>query len=100
MLIQVRASAIKPWSIAMSKSTFLSSSSLAPKFAAACATALTLATISLLSAPPSLQLPAPRLEHIVTLPTIVVVPDAADRAAAASLQTAGVQRAARRLDEV
>ncbi|MCQ4163669.1 hypothetical protein [Tahibacter harae] len=80
---------------------FLSSSTLPPKFAAACATALGLATISLFAGTPNVQhnAAAPSYENIVVLPTIVVVPDAADRAAAAALQTAGVA-AAKRLDEV
>ena len=85
----------------MTRYSFLSSSTLPPKFAAACATALSLATISLLAGTPDLSHTAktPSYENIVVLPTIVVVPDAADRAAAAALQTAGVP-AAKRLDEV
>lgn len=80
---------------------FLSSSTLPPKFAAACAAALSLATISMLAGTPNVQhsAVAPGHENVVVLPTIVVVPDAADRAAAAALQTAGVP-AAKRLDEV
>lgn len=80
---------------------FLSSATLPPKFAAACATALGLATISLFAGTSNVQhnAAAPSYEHIVVLPTIVVVPDAADRAAAAALQTAGVA-VARSLDEV
>ena len=51
---------------------FLSSSTLPPKFAAACATALGLATISLFAGTPNVQhnAAAPSYENIVVLPHI------------------------------
>jgi len=85
----------------MSTYTVLSSSTLPPKFAIACAAAMGFAVVSLFSGAPSLAPSnAPRSENIVTLPTIVVVPDAADRAAAAALDTVLVHASSKRLDEV
>jgi hypothetical protein len=85
----------------MSTYTVLSSSTLPPKFVIACAAAMGFAVVSLFSgtvsvAPDS----APRNDNIVTLPTIVVVPDAADRAAAAALDTVVLHAPNKRLDEV
>ena len=72
----------------MSTRTVVSASTLAPKFAAACAAAVGFAVVGLFSPQPqALQQPAKRSEFIVTLPTIGVVPDAADRAAAAALDS-------------
>ncbi len=85
----------------MSTYTVLSSSTLPPKFAAACAAAMGFAVVSLLSGASSVTPNAsPRNENIVTLPTIVVVPDAADRAAAAALDTVVLHASNKRLDEV
>lgn len=69
----------------MSTRNVVDYSALAPKFAAACAAAVSFAIVGMLSSSPNVSLPAPRSEFIVTLPTIVVVPDATDRAAAAAL---------------
>jgi hypothetical protein len=63
---------------------YLSSSTLPPRFAAACAAALGLATMSLF-AMQHIPAAAPAGSQTVTLPTILVVPDASDRAAAAAL---------------
>lgn len=70
----------------MSNYNVLSSSTLPSKFAATCAAAFGFAVIGLFT--PSVPQPGAGTPHdsgIVTLPTIVVVPDAADRAAAAAL---------------
>lgn len=85
----------------MSTYTVLSSSTLPPKFAVACAAAMGFAVVSLFSGTaPVAPSSAPRNENIVTLPTIVVVPDAADRAAAAALDTVVLHASNKRLDEV
>jgi hypothetical protein len=85
----------------MSTYTFLSSSTLPPKFAIACAAAMGFAVVSLFSGTHAIAPDAaPRSNEMVTLPTIVVVPDAADRAAAAALDAVAVQTSAKRLDEV
>lgn len=87
----------------MSVYNLMSSSTLPPKFAVACAAAMGFAAVSLffgqnhvapVAAPPPLEL------DIVTLPTIVVVPTAADRAAAAALDIVAARVADKRLDEV
>lgn len=77
----------------------ISSSTFPPKFAIACAAAMGFVVVSALFGTTS-AVPAatPQPFNIVTLPTIVVVPDAADLAAAAALETAAVSR--KRLDEV
>jgi hypothetical protein len=79
----------------------VSSSTSAPKFTASCAAALSLAAIGLFATAPNTYTTTttPSNQHITVLPTIVVVPDAADRAAAAALQTADVQ-SPKRIDEV
>lgn len=77
----------------MSTRTVVDYSTLAPKFAAACAAAVGFAIVGMLSSPPNVSLPAPRSKSVVTLPTIVVVPDAADRAAAAALDSVAVANA-------
>lgn len=84
----------------MSTRTVVDYSALAPKFAAACAAAVSFAIVGMLSATPNVSLPAPRSEFIVTLPTIVVVPDAADRAAAAALDSVVMANAGTGLDGV
>jgi len=85
----------------MSTYTFLSSSTLPPKFAIACAAAMGFAVVSLFSGATSVApTAAPRSENIVTLPTIVVMPDAADRAAAAALDAVVLHASNKRLDEV
>jgi hypothetical protein len=85
----------------MSTYTVLSSSTLPPKFAIACAAAMGFAVVSLFSGTASVATDSvPRNENIVTLPTIVVVPDAADRAAAAALDTVVLHASSKRLDEV
>lgn len=83
----------------MSTRTVVDYSTLAPKFAAACAAAVSFAIVGMLSSP-NVSLPTPRSEFIVTLPTIVVVPDAADRAAAAALDSVAVANAGTGLDGV
>lgn len=85
----------------MSTRTVVDYSTLAPKFAAACAAAVSFAVVGMLySAPYAPLQPAPRSEFIVTLPTIVVVPDAADRAAAAALDSVVAATAGSDLDGV
>lgn len=85
----------------MSTYTVFSSSTLPPKFAIACAAAMGFAVVSLFSGTSSVApVSAPRTENIVTLPTIVVVPDAADRAAAAALDTVVLHASNKRIDEV
>ncbi|HSX62720.1 MAG TPA: hypothetical protein VLF18_21265 [Tahibacter sp.] len=79
----------------------MSSSTLPPKFAVACAAALGFAAVNLFFGPSRIApaaTPATPLE-IVTLPTIVVVPTAADWTAAAALDTIA-QAPRKRLDEV
>lgn len=72
----------------MSTRPVMNSYTLAPKFAAACAAAVGIAVAGMFSPQPRvLQQAAPHSESIVKLPTIVVVPDAADRAAAAALDS-------------
>jgi len=86
----------------MSVYNLMSSSTLPPKFAVACAAAMGFAVVSLFFGQNHLApvaSPQPFELDIVTLPTIVVVPSAADRAAAAALETAAV-RVDKRLDEV
>lgn len=85
----------------MSSRTVFDYSTLAPKFAAACAAAVSFAVVGMLSSPPHLPLqPASPSEFIVTLPTIVVVPDAADRAAAAALDSVAAANAGSGIDGV
>lgn len=85
----------------MSTFTVLSFSVRSSKFAITCATAMGFAAVSLFSGASSVAPDsAPRSGNIVTLPVVVVVPDAADRAAAAALDTVVLHAAARRLDEV
>lgn len=85
----------------MSNFTVLSSSTLSSKFAITCVAAMGFAVVSLFSGASSVVPDsAPRTGNIVTLPTVVVVPDAADRAAAAALDTVVLHAPARRLDEV
>ncbi|MBL8298806.1 MAG: hypothetical protein JNN30_10725 [Rhodanobacteraceae bacterium] len=84
----------------MSVYRLISSSTLVPKFAAVCAAATGFAVVGLFfgqhhSAPTV----APQPLHVITLPTIVVVPSAADRAAAAALETAAVPAPGKRRDE-
>lgn len=85
----------------MSVYSLMSSPALPQRFAVACAAATGFAVVSLFfgqhPVAPVVS-PQPLMLDIVTLPTIVVVPSAADRAAAAALETAAV--AAKRLDEV
>lgn len=68
----------------------MSSSTLPPKFAIACAVAMGFAVVSLFSGTDRVALPqaAPDRNEVVVLPTILVVPTAADRAAAAALDVA------------
>lgn len=68
----------------------MSSSTLPPKFAIACAVAMGFAVVSLFSGTEHVALPqaTPDRNDVVVLPTIVVVPTAADRAAAAALDVA------------
>jgi len=74
----------------MSTYRLMSSSTLPPKFAIACAVAMGFAVVSLFSGADRVALPqaAPDRDEVVVLPTILVVPTAADRAAAAALDVA------------
>ncbi|GMV30626.1 MAG: hypothetical protein AMXMBFR59_27510 [Rhodanobacteraceae bacterium] len=87
----------------MSVYRLMSSTTLPPKFAIACAAAMGFAGVSLFFgqnhvAP--VTTPQPLAVDAVILPTIVVVPTAADRAAAAALDIAAVRTSDKRLDEV
>lgn len=83
----------------MSARTLMSSPTMPQKFAFTCAAAMGFALVSLFSASPAVVSQAmPHKLDAVTLPTIVVVPDAADRAAAAALD-AVAQHAPSRADE-
>jgi len=68
----------------------MSSATLPSKFAIACAVAMGFAVVSLFSGTDRVALPqvVPERNEVVVLPTIVVVPTAADRAAAAALDAA------------
>jgi len=68
----------------------MSSSTLPQKFAIACAVAMGFAVVSLFTGTDRVALPqaAPDRNEVVVLPTILVVPTAADRAAAAALDVA------------
>lgn len=87
----------------MSVYRLMSSTTLPPKFAIACAAAMGFATVSLLFGQNQIlpvAAPQPLAVDMVTLPTIVVVPTAADRAAAAGLDIAAAPVSDKRLDEV
>lgn len=76
----------------MSVYTLISSPTLPQKLAITCAAVMGLAVVSLFSAAPiPSSLPSP--DAAVTLPVVVVVPSAADRAAAAALDVVAAQAA-------
>lgn len=87
----------------MSVYRLMSSTTLPPKFAIACAAAMGFAAVSLFFGQNHVSpvaAPQPLVVDVVTLPTIVVVPTAADRAAAAALDIAAAPVSDKRLDEV